>query len=246
MKKMVVICVGCFMLMLPLACGGPRAVMPYPSNYRVPDYKAFSLSSVAVLPIYVNLTYECLRTYEQAGAIRPTNEEISTIFYPASFHEVEKRKYQVLSLADMEDRLIAHGLMNPMQIHGHSPTKLGEILDVDGLVYVTVTDITSLNKIRFTARMVETKHGLTLWSDRYWKAKMGGVKGMVVGGFKGLIVTAGFAASIFTAGQSAPASMQVADTMGNTIYKAVTSVDKEIAVAVEDCFDGLPRGRRSR
>ncbi|MBM3302777.1 MAG: hypothetical protein FJY85_22875, partial [Deltaproteobacteria bacterium] len=215
--------------------------MQHDTCYEVPDYTHFRMRKVAVLPVQVNLSKQCLLNYEQGGLVRPTDEEIESIFYPLIYRAVQDRGYDVVGLAEMESALDAEGLKSIVQIYDYPPVRLGNILGVDGLIYFTVRDVTSIIQIQFDARIVETRHGLILWYDRYFKTGRGGFGGSVIEGTEWLVSSAGAAAVPFTAGASLAAG-SAGRKLGDTMYKAITSMEKEIRVGVDDCMSGLPAG----
>ncbi|MFH0777755.1 MAG: hypothetical protein V2A71_03900 [Candidatus Eisenbacteria bacterium] len=213
------------------------------TGYQIQDRTLLPAGRVAVLPIEVRLTYECLRSYEVGGGAKPSDREIYGTFFGPLYNATQSRGYTLLGVEEMQSLLERNNLRDPLQIYEQPPTKLGEILGVDGLVYFTVVDISDINKIRFDARFVETTHGLTLWCDRYHKSEKGGAKGAAVRGCQGCVAGIGVLFSAFTFGGSAMAAQAASEALGSASYRALSSMEGEVRLAVNDCFKGLPRTR---
>jgi len=127
-----------------------------PRHSLVPDYKARSLRSIAVLPVL--------------------NETVSLkapeIFRPMLYQKVSLKGYETPSISTTDGRLLEKEIREAGQINTLTPQELGKLLGVDALLYATITEFSTTYLLAYASMTVgarfelkDAKTGERLWES---------------------------------------------------------------------------------
>jgi len=134
--------------LLMVSCAGG------PHHSLVPDYKARSLRSIAVLPVL--------------------NETVSLkapeIFRPILHKKVSLKGYESPPISAIDGRLLEKEIREAGQINTLSPQELGKLLGVDALLYTTVTEFSTTYLVAYASMTVGAKFELkdAKTGERLW------------------------------------------------------------------------------
>ncbi|MCD5993991.1 DUF799 domain-containing protein [Pseudomonas sp. CDFA 602] len=165
------VAIGLFAIALLSGCVKPKTV----------DYSAFKESkprSILVLP-----------PINESPDLKATYSTFSQVTYPLA-----ESGYYVLPVALVDETFRNNGLTDANDIQATSPAKLREIFGADAGLYITVTQygtsyivISSQTIVTVTAKLVDLRTGVTLWtgaasasSDEGGNNNGGGLVGMLI------------------------------------------------------------------
>lgn len=84
--------------------------------------------------------------------------------------------YYVVPIALVVQTFRMNGLTEPMDMHGVSLKKLGEVFGVDAVMYITIEEfgtkfllVNSVTQVRALAQLVDVRTGMELWSGEEHK-----------------------------------------------------------------------------
>lgn len=165
------------------ACLGVLAMLAGCVAPKTVDYAAFKQSrprSILVLP-----------PLNESPDVKATYSMLSQVTYPLA-----EAGYYVLPVALVDETFRQNGLTAPGDIHQVAPGKLQEIFGADAALYVTVKEygttymlISSATIVTASAKLVDLKTGMTLWTgSASASSEEGNNNGG--GGLVGMLVTA--------------------------------------------------------
>lgn len=142
-----------FLLGLAAVAAGCAAVA---NHSMVPDYKARTPRSIAVLPVM--------------------NETVSLkapeIFRPMVYNKLSGKGYETPVISSVDSRLLEKEIREAGQIHTLPPQELGKLLGVDALLYTTVTEFSTTYLVAYASMTVsarfelkDAKSGEKLWDS---------------------------------------------------------------------------------
>lgn len=172
MSRILKLCAGVCVLALFGGCAGQKSTT---------DYSAFKQSrprSIVVLP-----------PVNESPDIKATYSVLSQITFPLA-----EAGYYVMPVALVDETFRQNGLTTPNDISQVAPSKLRDIFGADAALYISVTKygtsyivISSQTVVTATAKLVDLKTGMTLWtgaasasSDEGGNNSGGGLVGMLI------------------------------------------------------------------
>lgn len=115
-----------------------------PHHLLVEDYKNRNLRSIAVLPVQ-NET---------------PNLQAPDVFRPIVFQKIKQKGYESPELSFIDSQLAGKDIREAGQIHSLTPQDLGKLLNVDALLYTTVTEFSTTYLVAYASISVGAKFEL--------------------------------------------------------------------------------------
>jgi hypothetical protein len=173
MSRILKLCVGLLVLSLFAGCAARKTT----------DYSAFKQArprSIVVLP-----------PVNESPDVKATYSVLSQISFPLA-----EAGYYVMPVALVDETFRQNGLTTPNDIQQVAPAKLKEIFGADAALYISVTQygtrylvISSETRVTATAKLVDLKSGMTLWTGTASASSEEGNNNSG-GGLVGMLITA--------------------------------------------------------
>lgn len=163
LKQWLKIITGCSLLLLLVSCATVSKDPMIEVSYLGKDVDSF------------NIADECLEKLPRKVAILPFENETSRsdaqkLVRQGFYRHFSSKRYLDVELYEVDDLLAEHGLSSPDKYLNMPAKQVGDILDVDGLLY---GKITGFNKMFFglysnvyvelEVTLVDTNTGETMW-----------------------------------------------------------------------------------
>ena len=163
-----------WILIIVLALTGCVTRKPY--DYT--NFRAHLPHSIVVLP-----------PLNQSTDIKGTYSYLSTVTRPLA-----EMGYYVFPVAEVDQLMKENGMPTAGEMHQVPPSKIGEIIGADSVLYVTLRKygskyqvISSVTTVTADAKLVDAKTGLTLWDGTATAQQSSDDSG---GGIIGALITA--------------------------------------------------------
>ena len=123
----------------------------------VPDYKAKSPRSIAVLPV-LNET---------------VNLKAPEAFRSIVHQKIVMKGYETPAILSIDKRLQGKGIREAGQVHSLTPQELGKLLGVDALLYTTVTEFNTTYLVAYSSITVAAKFELkdAKTGEKLWESE---------------------------------------------------------------------------
>ena len=156
MKHLKLILIGVTLIFISSGC------VPGIPHTLVPDYQSKTPTSVAVVPVQ-NETVDM---------------DAPQLFRPKLFNIIPYKGYLSPPIAEIDSKLAEKDIRDAGQLNSMTPQEIGKLLNVDAVLYSTVTEWSTTYLVVYTSvkvgakfQLIDTKTGEQLWESEHTVAE---------------------------------------------------------------------------